>query len=99
MFDYESLDGLEDFRDVRLEPLPASKDNLFRTAYSVTQTRLYCEGNRIEGVVLLLPNVETQTFRQIHLYQGHVLSAGTKVLERKVQSVIQDTANTVSWFP
>lgn len=76
MFDYESLRGLEDFRDVRLEPLPVlQKDEqplfrIFRTAYSVTQTRHYCEGNHIEGIVLLLPDYETQTFRQIHLYKG-----------------------------
>jgi hypothetical protein len=74
MFDYESLQGLGNFRDVWLEPLPVLEDNeqpLFRTAYSVTQTHHYCEGNHIEGVVLLIPNDETQTFRQIHLYQGH----------------------------
>ena len=73
MFDYESLQGLEDFRDVRLEPLPVLEENeqpLFRTAYSATQTRHYCEGNHIEGIVLLLPDYETQTFRQIHLYKG-----------------------------
>jgi hypothetical protein len=73
MFDYESLKGLESFQNVKLEPLPLLQENeqpLFRTAYSVTQTRHYCEGNHIEGVVLLLPNDETQTFRQIHLYKG-----------------------------
>jgi hypothetical protein len=74
MFDYESLQGLEDFRDVRLEPLPVLEENeqpLFRTAYSVKQTRHYCEGNHIEGVVLFVPDKETRNFRQIHFYQGH----------------------------
>lgn len=70
MFDYESLEGLEDFRDVRLEPLPVSKDNLFRTAYSVTQISHNNYGNHIEGVVLFVPDEETRTFRQIHLFKS-----------------------------
>jgi hypothetical protein len=31
MFDHESLQGLESFRHVRLEPFPVSEENLFRT--------------------------------------------------------------------
>jgi hypothetical protein len=72
MFDYESLQGLEDFRDVRLEPLHVNEENnrqMFRTAYSVTQTTIDTH-RHIEGVVLLFPNEETREFRQIHLYKS-----------------------------
>lgn len=65
MFDYESLQGLEAFRDVRLEPLPVSKENLFRTAYSGT----HGSSAHVEGVVLLVLNEETKDIRQIHLYK------------------------------
>lgn len=103
MFDYESLQGLEDFRDVRLEPLPVLEENeqpLFRTAYSVTHTRHYCEGNHIEGVVLLQPNAETQTFRQIHFYQGHDVSDCRQVLKPRVQNVPRAKEKvTTSWVP
>jgi hypothetical protein len=72
MFDYESLRGLGGFRDVQLEPLPVNKENnqqVFRTAYSGTKTGIHTH-NHIEGVVLLIPNEETQTFRQIHLFKS-----------------------------
>jgi hypothetical protein len=72
MFDYESLQGLGGFRDVRLEPLPVTKQNnqqVFRTAYSFTQTTLHTH-DHIEGVVLLIPNEETQELRQIHLFKS-----------------------------
>ena len=72
MFDYESLQGLEDFRDVRLEPLPISEENnqqVFRTAYSLTQTTIHTH-DHIEGVVLLISNEETREFRQIHIYKS-----------------------------
>jgi hypothetical protein len=103
MFDYESLQGLETFRDVRLEPLPVLQENdlpLFRTAYSVTQTRHHCEGNYIEGVVLLIPNYAAQTFRQIHLYQGHDVSDGKQVAKPRVQNVARAKKQiTTSWLP
>jgi hypothetical protein len=72
MFDYESLQGLGSFQNVRLEPLPVNKENsqqVFRTAYSLTQTNMHTH-NHVEGVVLLIPNKETQNFRQIHLYKS-----------------------------
>lgn len=102
MFDYETLQGLESFRDVRLEPLPVLRENeqpLFRTAYNVTQTRHYCEGNHIEGVVLLVPGLEARAFRQIHFYQGHDVSDGRQVLEPKVQKVARARQVTPSQFP
>jgi hypothetical protein len=61
---------LEDFRDVRLEPLPVIEENLFRTAYSVTQTGIHNDGNHIEGVVLLVPDEEAREIRQIHLFKN-----------------------------
>jgi hypothetical protein len=72
MFDYESLDGLEDFRDVRLEPLPVAKENnqqVFRTAYSGTKMGIHTH-KHVEGIVLLIPNEETREFRQIHLFKS-----------------------------
>jgi hypothetical protein len=71
VFDYESLQGLGGFRDVRLEPLPNSEENnqqVFRTAYSLTQTNIHTH-DHIEGVVLLIPNEETKKLRQIHLFK------------------------------
>lgn len=71
MFDYETLAGLETFRDVRLEPLPVMAENdkpLFRTAYSLTHGDF--NSNHIEGVVLLVRDDEARVFRQIHLYKG-----------------------------
>jgi hypothetical protein len=67
MFDYESLEGLESFRDVKLEPLPANEENLFRTAYSGTHIS---SGSYVEGVVLLVANEEAQEVRQIHLFKS-----------------------------
>jgi hypothetical protein len=75
MFDYESLQGLEDFRDVRLEPLPVSEEDnqqVFRTAYSATQTDIHAH-THVEGVVLLIPNEETKELRQIHLFKSNWL--------------------------
>jgi uncharacterized delta-60 repeat protein len=102
MFDYESLQGLEGFRDVKLESLPVIEEkeqSLFRTAYSMTQTHYYCEGNHIEGVVLLLPDVKTQTFRQIHLYQGHDISEGRRVVKPRVPNISPAKEVATSWFP
>jgi hypothetical protein len=73
MFDYEILQGLGGFRDVRLEPLPSSEENnqpMFRTAYSGTKTGIHTYNNHIEGVVLLIPNEETRDIRQIHLFKS-----------------------------
>jgi hypothetical protein len=73
MFDYESLQGLEDFRNVRLEPLPVNEENiqqLFRTAYSVTQTVHNSYHNHVEGVALVTLDEEAHEIRQIHLYKG-----------------------------
>ncbi len=72
MFHYESVRGLRGFRDVRLEPLPSSEENnqqVFRTAYSLTQTGIHTH-DHIEGIVLLIPNEETREVRQIHLYKS-----------------------------
>jgi hypothetical protein len=71
MFDYESLQGLGGFRDVRLEPLPVSEENVFRTAYSGTHPGHgnHSNGTYIEGVVLLVANKETRELRQIHLFK------------------------------
>jgi hypothetical protein len=66
MFDYESLQGLESFRGVRLEPLPANEEKLFRTAYGGTHTK---NGNHIEGVVLLLADQKAREVCEIHLYK------------------------------
>jgi hypothetical protein len=66
MFDYESLQGLESFREVRLEPLPTSETNVFRTAYSGTHLS---NGSHVEGVVLFVANKEAREVRQIHLFK------------------------------
>ncbi len=68
MFDYESLDGLRGFRDVRLETFPVSEDqeqHLLRAAYSGTHNFAH-----IEGVVLVAKEKHTSVIRQIHLYQS-----------------------------
>jgi hypothetical protein len=66
MFDYESLRGLEFFHAVWLEPLPASEEKLFRTAYGVRHMK---NGYHIEGVVLLLADQKTREVCAIHLYK------------------------------
>jgi hypothetical protein len=71
MFDYESLQGLEDF-PVRLERLPFGKENnqqVFRTAYSRTKTNAHTHGH-VEGVVLLIPDEEAREARQLHLFKN-----------------------------
>jgi hypothetical protein len=101
MFDYETLAGLEAFREVRLEPLPVLQENeqpLFRAAYSVTQARHYCQGNHIDGIVLFVPSKEARAFRQIHLYQGHDASDGRQVAEPRVQTVALANQGTPSRF-
>jgi hypothetical protein len=71
--DKKNLSFLEFFSDVRLESLPVDEENdqqLFRTAYSVTQTSHHNYGNHIEGVVLVTLDEEAREVRQIHLFKS-----------------------------